>query len=109
MPSLKQEDIEKLIKWTGDWRIVFVKSKEDHMKVRNGTPTSGFWDLWREKKDEIKQLGIYVKKVEDEEANTSEWVVTAWAEPSEEEKEKSKEEWQEKMANRQDESEEDSE
>ena len=92
--SLKREDIEKSIKWTGEWRVVYVKSKEDHMKVRNGVPTSTFWDLWREHKDEIKKLGISVKKEENEDEGTSEWKVSHWAEATDDEKEDAKNKWE---------------
>jgi hypothetical protein len=98
--SLKMEDVEKLIKWTGKWRVVFVKSKGDHMKVRNGTPTPEFWELWRIKKDEIKSLGISVKKEENEEEETSKWVINAWIDATKEEKSKAQENWNKKMAQR---------
>ncbi|MBN2156979.1 MAG: hypothetical protein JW776_13125 [Candidatus Lokiarchaeota archaeon] len=98
--ALRREDVEKHVKWTGDGRIVFVKSKEDYMKVRNGSPTPQFWDLWREKKDEIKALGIYVKKEEDEEKETYNWVVTAWSEPQDDEKENAKKQWQKNMSDK---------
>ena len=91
--SLKKEDVVKTIQWTGDWRVVFVKTKGDHMKVRNGTPTSQFWDLWRKSKDEIKKLGISVKKEEDEEKGTSAWVISYWMDANESEKEEAKEAW----------------
>ncbi len=91
--SLKREDVEKTVRWTGEWRIVFVKSKGDHMKVRNGTPTSTFWDLWRKSKEEIKKLGLSVKKEEDEEEGTSTWVVNYWMDASEFEKEEAKKAW----------------
>ena len=98
--SLKRDDVEKLIRWSGGWKIVYVKSKGDHMKVRNGSPTSEFWDLWREKKDEIKSLGISVRKEEDEEEGTSKWVITAWTDATEGEKTKAKDDWDKKMAQR---------
>jgi hypothetical protein len=98
--SLKIEDIEKLVRWTGGWKVVYVKSKGEHMKVRNGSPTPEFWDLWREKKDEIKSLGISVRKEEDEEEETYNWVITAWSEASEGEKTKAKDDWNKKMAQR---------
>ena len=54
--SLKKEDVEKVIRWKGGWKVVYIKSKQDHMKVRNGSPTPEFWELWRDKKSEIKAL-----------------------------------------------------
>ncbi len=100
--ALNPEDVEKLIRWNnnGKWRVVYVRSKEDHMKVRNGVPTSGFWDLWRTNKDEIKAIGISVKKEEDEETGASNWVVAEWADSTDEEKEEAQDEWQKKMAAR---------
>lgn len=98
--SLKMEDVEKVIRWTGGWKTVFIRSQNDYKKVRNGSPTSEFWDLWREKKAEIKALGISVRKEEDEEEETYEWKIAAWGDATEEEKEIAKQEWDEKMAKR---------
>jgi hypothetical protein len=98
--SLKLEDVEKVIRWKGGWKVVFIKSKQDHMKVRNGSPTPEFWDLWREKKAEIKALGISVRKEEDEEEETYEWVISHWDDATEDEKLRAKQEWAEKMAKR---------
>ena len=56
--SLKSEDIEKTVRWKSEWRVVYIKTKEDHMKVRNGIPTSAFWDLWREHKMKLKNSGF---------------------------------------------------
>ncbi len=99
--ALKKEEVEKTIKWTGEWKIVFVRSKNDYMKVRNGSPTSAFWDLWREKKSDIKALGISVRKEENEEEETFEWVISAWDETTAQEKTQAKEDWDAKMAQRQ--------
>ena len=88
------EDVEKVIRWTGGWKVVYIKSKQDHMKVRNGSPTSEFWDLWKEKKSEIKALGISVRKEENEDEGTSEWKVSYWAEATDNEKEDAKNKWE---------------
>lgn len=98
--SLKMEDVEKVIRWKGGWKVVYIRSQNDHKKVRNGTPTSEFWTLWREKKSEIKALGISIKKEEDEEDETFEWVISAWADATEDEKIKAKKEWAEQMSKR---------
>ena len=98
--SLKMEDVEKVIRWKGGWKTVFIRSQNDYKKVRNGNPTSEFWSLWREKKEEIKALGFSVKKEEDEEEETFEWVIACWADATEDEKNRAKQEWNEKMAKR---------
>ena len=100
--ALNQEDVEKLIRWNnnGKFKIVFVKSKGEHMKVRNGSPTPGFWDLWKTNKVDIKELGISVKKEENEETGASNWIIAQWAEATEEEKEEAQADWEKKMATR---------
>jgi len=97
---LKNEDVEKCIKWTTEWKTVFVSSKNDYMKVRNGIPSPEFWDLWKGKKDEIKKLGISVKKVENEEKGTSEWIISAWLDTTDKEKAQAQQTWQNKMTKR---------
>ena len=92
--SLEREDVEKTIQWEGGWKVVYVRSKDDHMKVRNGKPTKAFWDLWRQHKDEIKQLGTSVKKEENEEEGTSEWKISYWQDADDTEKEEAREEWE---------------
>lgn len=96
--SFKSGDVEKTVRWTGAWHVVWVKSKEDHMKVRNGSPTSAFWDLWREHKDDVKKLGFSVRKEENEEEGTSNWVVSYWADANDEEKEESRAAWKNQQA-----------
>ena len=100
--ALNPEDVEKLIRWNnkGKYKTVFVRNKEDYMKVRDGVPTSGFWDLWKTNKIEIKELGFSVKKEEDEETGAYNWVVAHWADTTEEEKEGAQEEWEKKKAAR---------
>ena len=41
-----------------------------------------------------------MKKEEDEEEETSEWVIAAWADATEDEKLRAKQDWDEKMAKR---------
>jgi hypothetical protein len=98
--TVKKEDIENSVRWKEEYKVVFVKKSQDYMKVRSGDPTEDFWSLWREHKDDIKSMGIYVRKEEDEEEETYSWKVTQWEEPTEEEKVIAEEEWKEKMGNR---------
>jgi hypothetical protein len=91
--SLKIEDVEKTVQWEGESHIVYVKSKNDYMKVRNGSPTSEFWTLWRKHKDELKSFGFSVKKEENEEEGTSEWRVNYWTDANDHDKEEAKKNW----------------
>ncbi len=94
--ALTENEVGTLVNWE-KWKVVFVRSKEEHMKVRSGYPTKEFWDVWRNQKDEIKALGIYVKKEEDQDGETPpQWVVTQWKEADENEKLNAQQEWEAK-------------
>jgi hypothetical protein len=38
--TIKETEIVDLIHWDSSWKTVFVKDKNEHMKVRSGVPTS---------------------------------------------------------------------
>ena len=96
--TLTEKEVNSLVEWDS-WKTVFVKSKEDHMKVRTGTPQKTFWDIWKDRKEEIKALGIYVKRVEsnDEDGTPPQWVVNQWKEASHNEKNLAKQDWEKKQ------------
>ncbi len=96
--ALTEEDVISLVSWD-PWKTVFVKSKEDHMKVRIGNPQKAFWDLWKTQKNEIKALGIYVKREErdNDEGIPPRWIVNQWKEASESEKNQAKQNWENKQ------------
>ena len=96
--ALTEEEVIPLVAWD-QWKTVFVKSKEDYMKVRTGTPQKTFWDVWKIRKDEIKALGISVKKIEgsDGDGIHSHWVVNHWKDASEQEKNQAKQQWDDKQ------------
>jgi hypothetical protein len=94
---MNEDEISSLVSWEA-WKVVYVKSKDSYMKVRTGIPQKSFWDVWRDRKNEIKSLGIYVKKVESEENDhPPQWLVNHWKETSDEEKNEAKQEWANKQ------------
>ncbi|MHA1110410.1 MAG: hypothetical protein ACTSRE_04870 [Promethearchaeota archaeon] len=96
--TLTEKEVNSLVKWDS-WKTVFVKSKEDHMKVRTGTPQKTFWDIWEDRKEEIKELSIYVKRVEgnNEVEIPPQWIVNQWKEASDNEKNLAKQDWDKKQ------------
>lgn len=95
---MKEDEILPLITWES-WKVVYVSSKGEHMKVRSGVPNKTFWDEWKTQKDEIKALGIFVKKKEssDEEGIPPQWIVSQWKEATDEEKAQANQEWEKKQ------------
>lgn len=91
---MKEDKISSLVSWE-NWKVVYVKSKDSYIKVRTGVPKKSFWDAWKVQKDEIKALGIYVKRIEanEEEGIPPQWIVNHWKEASDGEKNQAKQEW----------------
>ena len=73
---MQEEEIISLVSWE-PWKVVYVQNKGSHMKVRSGAPKKSFWDVWKSQKEEIKELGIYVKKQEGnfEDGTPPQWMV----------------------------------
>ena len=95
---MNEEEISPLVTWEA-WKVVYVQSKKEHMKVRSGVPNKTFWDVWKIQKDEIKSLGIFVKKNEssDEDGVPPQWIVTQWKKTSDKEKAGAIEAWEKRQ------------
>ena len=95
---MNEKEILPLVTWE-EWKVVYVQSKGEHMKVRSGVPNKTFWDVWKAQKDEIKDMGIYVKKNEDSEEDgvPSQWIVSQWKDASNDEKNHAKESWEKRQ------------
>lgn len=65
-------NIDKILSWSEPRKVTGYDGKPVY--VQNASPTSEFWNQWREHKDEMKKEGIRVKKTDD----TDEWLVSRW-------------------------------
>lgn len=73
-------NLEKLLKWS-EPKTLNTKYGLKNLREALEPPDEGFWTLWKENKEEMKEQGISVKKDPD-----GSWVVNWWqkVEPSQE-------------------------
>lgn len=57
--AINEELIEDLIEWEGPRRV---RTARGDRELYTGLPTSEFWSLWRNSKEELKALGVSVSK-----------------------------------------------